>query len=140
MDAVIRSKLVYGLESVQIPIHLMSKMVAFQMRGLRKIFGLKAPFVERSNTNAHVVHVANEFRNPKNQPHKNMKLFESYISSRQQALYAHTVRANEKDPLRECTFEPVSTNPKTVTKRRVGRPRNHWTGKASESLHNSTFG
>ena len=36
-DAVIRSKIVYGLDTVQIPPSLLSRLNSFQLKGLRKI-------------------------------------------------------------------------------------------------------
>ncbi len=58
-DAVIRSKLVYGLEMVHLPQHLLSKLNALQLKGLRKILHLDTTFVNRENSNKRVFEVAN---------------------------------------------------------------------------------
>ena len=59
-DAVIRSKLVYGLDCVHILKHVMSKLNTFQLKGLRKILGMKTTFVARRNANELVYQEANE--------------------------------------------------------------------------------
>ena len=47
-DAVIRSKLLYGLETVHLTSALLKQNDAFQLRGLRKILGLAPTFVDRA--------------------------------------------------------------------------------------------
>ena len=53
-NAVIHFKLPHTLETVAIPANLMSKLEAFQLKGLRKILGMAATFVNRPNTNLEV--------------------------------------------------------------------------------------
>ena len=50
-DAVVRSKLMYGLETAALTEVLKKKIDAFQRRGLRQILKLKHPYYERENTN-----------------------------------------------------------------------------------------
>ena len=59
-DAVIRSKLIYGLESVQINDSLKRKLDAFQLKGIRQILQLKTTYVDRANSNEVVFRKANE--------------------------------------------------------------------------------
>ena len=59
-DAVIKSKLMYGLESAQLNDSLKNKLDVFQLKGLRKILGLTTTFINRENTNALVYQKANE--------------------------------------------------------------------------------
>ena len=58
-DAVVRSKLMYGLESAQPSESLESKLDAFPLKGLRKILGMTRTFISRGNTNALVYNRAN---------------------------------------------------------------------------------
>ena len=62
-DAVIRSKLTYGLEAVQVNDSLNKKTDAFQLKGLRQILGLQTTYVNRANTNEHVFSTANRIIN-----------------------------------------------------------------------------
>ena len=75
-DAVVRSKLVYGLEASHIPKFLMQKLNAFQLKGLRKILKLDTTYIDRSNTKTRVFSLANERKNPHHVPAKDIKTFE----------------------------------------------------------------
>ena len=50
-DAIIRSKLLYGLETIHLTPALAKKLDAFQYRGLRKIMGMSSTCITRANTN-----------------------------------------------------------------------------------------
>ena len=133
-DAVIRSKLVYSLESLEIPQHVMSKLNAFQLKGIRKILRIKTTFVERANTNAKAFAEINKIHNPKNIQGKFMKTYSDYIHTAQNKLLAHTIRADQEDPLRQCTLKPDSHIPIDLENKRVGRPRHNWTRATYERL------
>ena len=64
-DAVIRAKLVYGLEVVHLPQNLLNKLNALQLKGLRQILHMDTTFVNRANSNIKVFETANTFKNPK---------------------------------------------------------------------------
>ena len=55
----LHSKLLYALKTVEIPANLVSKLEAFQLKGLRKILGMTTTFFNRANTNAEVFRRAN---------------------------------------------------------------------------------
>ena len=57
-DAVIRSKLMYGLESAQVNDSLKYKMDAFKLKGLRQISKVSSTYVNRANTNGHFFNMA----------------------------------------------------------------------------------
>lgn len=126
-DAVIRSKLVYGLESVMLTKSLLNKLDVLQLKGLRKILGIKTTFVDRANTNQSVYNTANTFKNPNHKPDKDIRKFSTYVLTQQRKLLAHTIRADPRDPIRLTTLNTVSDMPTEVGKRRVGRPRKNWT-------------
>ena len=60
LDAVIRSKLLYGIDSAQLTPSHQRRIEVFQLKGLRKILKMKTTFVERSNSNDEVFRRANE--------------------------------------------------------------------------------
>lgn len=60
LDAVVRSKLLYGLHTTTVPKDVMQILNAFQLRGLRMILNLKSTFYDRSNTNTKIFTVANK--------------------------------------------------------------------------------
>ncbi len=133
-DAAIRSKLVYGLESLELSSGLLNHVNAFQLKGLRRILGLKTTYVDRNNSNKKVFEEANNIANPKNKQDKNVKTFSQYIHKQQHKLLAHTIRADATDPLRQCIFSENTDLPYEHDKRRVGRPRNNWTNEVYKRL------
>ena len=126
-DAVIRSKLVYGLESLELTAGNMSHLNAFQLKGLRKILKLKTTYIVRANTNKSVFEKASSIVNPKHVPGKDVRPFSEYIHTQQGKLLAHIVRAPIDDPLHQSTLTAGTHYPYEYDKRRVGRPRNNWT-------------
>ena len=55
LDAVLRSQLLYGLESAELGMTLLNKLDTFQLKGLRKILKLDTTYVNRANTNRAVM-------------------------------------------------------------------------------------
>lgn len=132
LDAVIRAKLLYGMESAQLTPSHQRRIEVFQLKGLRKILKLKTTFVERSNTNEEVFrqaneHIQNETREGKI-PKKVIPFVKSYLNSRMKRL-ARLNKLEHDHPVRHITFGPNREN-KTVPwdppNRRVGRPRFKW--------------
>ena len=62
-NAVIRSKLTYGLVTVQINTDKASRLDAFQLKGIRRILGWKTTYIERENTNKKLRAAANKIIN-----------------------------------------------------------------------------
>ena len=54
LKAVIDTKLMYGLESLQLPPMAAKTLDTFQLKGFRKIMGMKTTYVNRANTNEEV--------------------------------------------------------------------------------------
>ena len=57
-DAIIKSKLLYGLETAQVGKAALKRIDAFQLRGIRQILGKKHTYWDRSATNAHLFELA----------------------------------------------------------------------------------
>ena len=134
-DAVLRAKLLYGLESVYLTAQLKNRLNVFQLKGLRKILGMDTTYINRSNTNARVFQKASEVVNPNHVQGKNVKPFSVYLQTKQQSLLKHTVRAPDDDPLRQCTFQSGSAVVLDHKNKRVGRPRGKWAVDVSEDIY-----
>ena len=63
-----------------------------------------------------------------------MLTYSEYIHKAQNKLLAHTYRAHNSDPIRQCTLQPSSHVPVELTQKRVGRPRKNWTHATYERL------
>ena len=59
-EAVVNTKLMYGLESLQLPMTAYKKMDVFQLKGLRKLLQMETTYVNRANTNEEVFRRVNE--------------------------------------------------------------------------------
>ena len=64
-DAVIRSKLLYGLETVQLTDAMYKKFDAFQLRGLRNMLKIETTFINRANSNKAVYDKATRVAYPR---------------------------------------------------------------------------
>eukprot|EP00975_Prorocentrum_lima_P008290 1770936-Prorocentrum_lima.AAC.1 len=51
-DAIVKAKVLYGLESLQLTAAQRDKLDVFHLKGLRKILHLQTTFVRRDNTNS----------------------------------------------------------------------------------------
>ena len=142
-DAVIRSKLVYGLESVQINDDLKRKMDAFQLKGLRQIlkltttFGQQTQGLERTNTNEFVYSQAQEElkrgRREANPRQEICKISEFYEMQRRR-LIASIIGGDDSDPIKCITLEPGNFKQIDYGFRRIGGKRNNWWEKGLESI------
>ena len=59
-NAVVVTKLIYGLETLQFTEAQGRVLDTFQQRGLRKILNIPPTYIDRSHTNADVLRIANE--------------------------------------------------------------------------------
>ena len=59
-NAVVASKLVYGLDTLQFTDKTLNRMNTFQLKGPRKILGMEPTFIDRTQTNALVLERANK--------------------------------------------------------------------------------
>ena len=129
-NAVIISKLAYGLETLQYTDAVGKMLDTFQQRGLRKILGILPTYIDRTNTNEEVFRLANKARGCDDDPTK-VKLcpLSGNIKKRKMILLGHVIRAGERnprDPMFQVTFEDKTLKTKTTAFRRVGKPRHKW--------------
>ena len=128
-NAVILTKLTYGLETVQGTDSQFNKLDVFQMKGLRKIPGIPPTHIDCSWTNEKVMEKTNKevgINNPSPNNSKIKKVTQT-LKMKRLALLGHVIRANPKDPLKQVTFANDNLDILTPATRRVGRPRQKWT-------------
>ena len=128
-DAMIKSKLTYGLDTIELTAAMQKRLNAFQIKGLRKILGLKHVYYDRRNTNEYVLKSAEEAINIRTGKHKKyttIKTVTDIINDKKAKLLGHIIRADNEDPMRQVTFVRDSININYTNKRRVGRPRGKW--------------
>ena len=126
-DAVIRTKLLYGLESAQLNNTTLAAMNTFQLKGLRQILKLQTTYVDRANSNARVFEIANaRLRTETGNAEKELRqISEMYKDTKIKALLK-LLKAPNDDPRKHITLDAQTLAPLDLGKRRVGRPRAPW--------------
>jgi hypothetical protein len=131
-DAIIRSKLLYGLETVQLTEAQQKKIDAFQMRGLRQLMKKKHTYYDRTHTNDHVLKEASKTAYPKGD--KQIRRFSEFHEKRKIKLLGHIIRAPNNDPLRQVTFKDNTAERPERGTLRVGRPKQNWIKATKEAV------
>ena len=122
-DAIIRSTLLYGLETLHLTQSLAKELDAFQMRGLRKILGRPTTFYDRTCTNQRVLEEATSIVYTAPGDQCKIQLFSEFHNNRRAKLMGDILRTNADDPLRQVSFLPDSAHRLDYGKKRVGKPR-----------------
>ena len=131
LDAVIKSKVLYGLESAQLNDNILNTLDVFQLKGLRKILEMDTTYVNRENTNDLVYKNANEAIESCGGV-KTIWTFSEDYTRRKLLLYQKILASPDTDPIKQVTFCPMTLGPIHYGVRRVGRPRNRWTTEAGK--------
>ena len=119
-NAIVRSKLLYSLECIQLTTADISRLNAFQNKSLRRILGIPPTFIDREQTNARMYASIQQ---------EHGCTFEPFGQTWKKAkcrLFGHTLRAPRSDPLVQVVLEFDGVTPKTPLFRRPGRPRADW--------------
>jgi hypothetical protein len=121
-DAIITSKLLYGLESASLTKAEYERLNAFQIKALRKMLGIKHSY--RSHvSNQTVMETANlRIRLKGGQTIRKMS---DKLKDRQVKFMAHMIRSEEGDLTKTCAINNDGTRLNAGYKR-TGRPRIKW--------------
>ena len=129
-DAIIRSKLLYGLETIQLTTSMKKELDAFQLRGLRQILKRTHTNWNREHTNKYILDLASKTAYP-NKPNKKIKLFSEFQLERKLRLYGQIIRASDLDPLKAVAFKDNHLDMNEWNDKRVGRPKQDWIWEAA---------
>ena len=122
-DAVSAAKLMYVLSSIPFPRADANKIDAFQMRGLRGIFEIKHPYWSRVYNNRSLGIASDKLRNE--QDKSCFERLSNRLIERLVVLLAHTIRFDERDPLKRIAVDETGDIIRSDF-RRAGRPRTKW--------------
>ena len=128
LDAVLRSKLLYGMNTAQLNEPQMKRINLFQLKALRKILKLTTTFVNRENTNKKVFDLANEQVQREGGTKEIIPFKKAYMCSKLKQL-KRIINQNCNEPTRTVTFRrnlEVWQQPN----RRQGRPKYKWASRA----------
>ena len=126
-NAVIRTRVFYTLETLELtPTHLTS-LDAVYFRSLRRLMRIPPTFVARGWTNARVFARARTLtRGPRRSTGTTLCTFSTYYHSQRLRLLGHLLRAPDNDLARRSLLTHDNRDLTEVVGKRVGRPRNTW--------------
>ena len=115
--AIIRSKLLHGLECLQLRLADISKLTAFQNIMLSRILHKPPTFVDRSKTNERI------YREIREQPRCHFERFggETWKKNKMK-LFGNGVRSPPTVPMHQVTPDRDGLHPRNVYARRTGNP------------------
>ena len=123
-NAILRSKVMYGLETLAMNQSIKEKLDTFQLKCLRKILRIPTTYVNREFSNAHVRSQVNQ--KLKEAKKKSMITLSEYHKRTRIAYLARLITAGNEDPGTPITFHADSLKSIDHGKLRVGQPRVHW--------------
>ena len=118
--SIIRSKLLYGLECIQLNQTERNKLNAFQIKCYRRILHIPPTSVDRTVTNEDVKRILQDQHGLK------VTDFSDMWIQKKIKLLGHIIRSHNQDPMKQVLFEPYTLTPRIEHSRRAGKPRAHW--------------
>ena len=119
-EATLNSKLMYGLESIQLTKSEQDTIDSFQMKMLRRILRVPRIYIDREWTNQRVI----------DRLVQQCGYYHVRLSTRWKkpkiGLLGYIFRSGAQDPMREVLFETGTLMPRIEHTKRVGKPRAHW--------------
>ena len=118
--AIVRSKLLYGLECIQLTQSEISRLNGFQNKSLRRILGKPPTFIDRQATNQRMYDEIRDVHGC------NFEHFGDTWKKAKMRLFGHVLRASSADPMNQVCLDVDNLRPRQVHGRRSGRPRMDW--------------
>ena len=124
-DAVLRSKLLYGLESAQLIPSVLKKLETFQLKVLRKILKIETTYINRVNSNVSIFNRINTMMEEEGKSKRVISFVDAYNKiKRKRAL---KIMNQENTSIYNVSFENGKLRKWNHSNKRVGRPRMNWT-------------
>jgi len=120
-DAVLRSKLLYGLESAQLIPSVLKKLETFQLKVLRKILKIDTTYINRVNSNASIFNRINTTMEAEGKSKRVISFVDAYNKIKRKR--AIKIINQENTSIYNVSFENGKFRKWTHKNRRVGRPR-----------------
>ena len=126
-NAVIRSRIFYTLETLELTQSHQRILDTLYFRGLRRILKKRATFVDRKWTHERLLHLANTLNAQVAPATPKHISFGAYYRLKRRKLVAHLLRAPSANPCRRAILTPENVDlVDNLRKKRVGRPRFTW--------------
>ena len=126
-NAVIRSRVFYTLETLELTEGCLSMIDALYYRGLRRILRIPTTFVARNWSNARILARAQALAvRPQRQGHPQIVPFSRFYRQQRTRLLGHLLRSPVDDPARLAILTRDHGDLTDIIWKRVGRPRHTW--------------
>ena len=131
-NAVLRSKLLYGLESLQLNQASVRALESFQMKGLRKIIGALTTYgqmqlgLERTNDNQTLPKYASHYYTLDHPESAPINIISDNYKHRKCSLLVKILLLDPSGPRRSTSFVGGGCRLHDYGKKRVGRPTKNW--------------
>ena len=123
-NAIIRAKLMYGLETVVMNTRVKHMLDAFQLKCLRKILKVPTTYIDRQFSNDNVrTQINNRLKEAKKKPMETLTAFHQRTRIHYLAKLIHK---GHREPGTAVTMDPVTLAAIDHGKKRVGKPRLNW--------------
>ena len=129
-NAVIRSKLTYGLASANLTHAQLCQLDSFQLKGFRKILGLKTTFIDRHNSNEYIyTQVRQTLAEHTSKP---LQLFSASYHIAKLKLFENKHNSITYSEMRDLTFPQKQIKAPSHIWKRKGHPKQNWTLTAAQ--------
>ena len=126
-NAIIRSRIFYTLETVELTPSHQRTLDTLYYRGLRKILHKPATYIDRTSTHERLLNLANATARRVSRTATKHQPFSQYYLQRRRKLLGHLLRAPEMNICRQAVLSREDADLTTqYRKKRVGRPRYTW--------------
>jgi hypothetical protein len=134
-DAILRAKLLYGLESAQLIPSVAKRMETLQLKVLRKILRISTTYIDRENNNQSIfdrTNLAMKEQNNRKKEKKVVPFVEAYKKLKRKR--ACRIISKPNSLIHNITFNGERLRKWIHNGRRVGRPRMNWAEETVKEL------
>ena len=126
-NAIIRTRIFYTLETLEITPSQQRKLDTLYYRGLRKVLKKPSTYIDRTWTHDRLLRTANQITRGQRHERPRHIPFSQYYHQRRIQLLGHLLRANRFNLTRQAVLTEEDIDRLDIRrKKRVGRPRNTW--------------
>ena len=135
-DAILRAKLLYGLEPAQLIPSVAKRMETLQLKVLRKILRLNTTFIDRENNNYSIFERTIQAVESENANRKKKKKVVPFVEaySKLKRKRACRIISKPNSLIHNITFNGTRLRKWIHNGRRVGRPRMNWAEETVKEL------
>ena len=131
-NAVLRAKMMYGLETIVMNTRVLNMLDTFQLKCLRKILQIPTTYIDRQYSNAVIRQQVNDrLKAAKKKPMETLTEFHNRMRI---SYLIKLIKAGDSEPGTSVTLNPTTLEEIEHGKKRVGQPKKNWFRVAMQDL------